>query len=77
MRRGVGLMVSEEQKRARRSNSGKTYTCKNCGCEFEEWLALIDDSFSSITDWVKRKEEYEHLCQDCDEEYFYGELGFN
>ena len=69
-------MVSERQKEARRLGTGTMYECDRCGEEYESWMALIKDDFNSVFSWKKRKEEFERLCQDCNEEYFDGVSGF-
>lgn len=70
-------MVSESQKEARRCGNGRTHTCENCGEEYEAYLLFVRDNFVDIANFQRRKDEYEHLCQDCNEEYFEGTLGFD
>jgi len=54
------------------------HTCDKCGDEYESYPVFITDNFNAIVEWRQRKEEYKHLCPDCNDEYWEGEApGFN
>jgi len=58
--------------------SDTMHTCDRCGDEYEPRIVLIRDDFTEIVEWARRKEKYEHLCEDCGNEYWEGEApGFN
>jgi hypothetical protein len=47
-----------------------TYTCDKCGTEYESYEVLIKDDFNSISLWSERKNEYENLCEPCNEDWY-------
>ena len=56
----------------------ETETCDKCGTEYEPYPVFIKNSFVEIAVWQERKEKFEHLCEDCDDEYWDGDTnGFN
>lgn len=46
--------------------------CDKCGTAYEERTVLIKRSEGR--DWKMRKAKYEHLCEDCDERYWSGDV---
>jgi len=50
--------------------------CDNCGDEYKNRSVFITKG--NLQDWVERRERFEHLCEDCEDEYWDGDTnGFD
>lgn len=52
------------------TSSDTKHRCEICERIFESYMVLVRDDFTEITDWQKRKDTFEHLCQWCNHMYF-------
>lgn len=52
------------------TSSDTKHQCEICDRVFESYMVLVRDNFTDITDWQKRKDCFDHLCQWCNHMYF-------
>lgn len=55
--------------------SGENHQCEICQRSFESYMVFVKDDFTDITEWQKRKELFDHLCEWCNSMYFEKDFG--
>lgn len=49
---------------------GEVRECDKCGKEYTEYAVFIERDWMGQALWEHRKEEYQHLCEECNAEWY-------